>query len=353
MGRAWRVVTCVVAAASLGAGAPSDDVVEGACGRALDAYLLSEKNFPGGFSGAVLVAKDGAIVLEKGYGVADAAKQRPLTGDAICGWASVTKQFTAAAVLKLAMQKKLALDDPLTRHWKDAPKDKAKVTIRQLLSHTSGLPDRVDVDKVNPYDRDAVVKLILAAPLVGEPGRRMQYNNVGYLLAAALIEVVSGQSYETFVRENLFVPAGMKDAGFIGDGRTDAERVPLDARGTGTKWKYGPALSWGVRGADGLLATVHDLHAWDQALRGDKILSKAAKRDYFEPGLSDYALGVWVKRGTGGIHLIHDGSSGGLRAGYLRVLDDPLVVAVSCNYVPEVEMKPLLEKLAEVARNAR
>jgi len=353
MSRAWRVVTSVVAAALLVASAPSDTVVEGACGRALDAWLLSEKNFPGGFSGAVLVARNGAIVLEKGYGIADAARQRPLTGDAICGWASVTKQFTAAAVLKLTMQKKLELDDPLTRHWKDAPKDKAKVTIRQLLGHTSGLPDRVDLDPVNPYDRDAVVKRILAAPLVDEPGRKFHYNNVGFVLAAALIEVASGQNYETFVRENLFVPAGMKDAGFIGDGRIDAERVPLDARGTGTKWKYGPVLSWGVPGADGLLASVHDLHAWDQALRGDKILSKAAKRDYFEPGLSDYGLGVWVKRGTGGIHLIHDGSSGGLRSGYLRVLDDPLVVAVSCNYVPEIEIKPLLEKLAEVARNAR
>jgi CubicO group peptidase (beta-lactamase class C family) len=353
MVRPWRVVTSVVAAASIIASAPSDAVVEGACGRALDAWLLSEKNFPGGFSGAVLVARNGTIVLEKGYGVADAAKQRPMSGNAVCGWASVTKQFTAAAVLKLAMQKKLELDDPLTRHWKDSPKDKGKVTIRQLLNHTSGLPDRVDIDSVNPYDRDAVVKLILAAPLVGEPGREWRYNNVGYFLAAALIEVVSGQSYESFVRENLFVPASMKDAGFIGEDRIDAERIPLDARGTGKRFKYGPVLSWGVRGADGLLASVHDLLAWDQALRGDKVLSKSAKRDYFEPGLSDYALGVWVKRGTGGTHLIHDGSSGGLRTGYLRVLDDPLVVAVSCNYVPEIEMKPLLEKLAEIAHNAR
>lgn len=353
MSRAWRVVASVVAAASLVASAPSDAVVAGACGRALDAWLLSEKNFPSGFSGAVLVARNGEIVLEKGYGIADAAKQRPLASDAICGWGSVTKQFTAAAVVKLAMQKKLGLDDPLTRHWKDAPKDKAKVTIRQLLSHTSGLPDRVDVDRVNPYDRDAVVKLILAEPLVSEPGRKFHYNNLGFVLAAALIEVVSGQRYETFLRENLLVPAGMKDAGFIGDGRIDAERVPLDARGTGTKWKYGPVLSWGVRGSDGLLASVHDFLAWDLALRGDKVLSDSAKRDYFEPGLADYGLGVWVKRGTGGIHLIHDGSSGAIRAGYLRVLDDPLVVAVSCNFVPEIEMKPLLEKLAEVARNTR
>jgi len=355
---ALRVALIATACAgACAAGAPvrggRDPIVQGAAGRELDAWISSEKNFPGGFSGCVLVAIGREVVLEKGWGVLDAARGTAMPPDAIFDWASVTKQFTAAAVLKLEMQKKLALDDPITRHFKDAPKEKAKVTVRHLLDHTSGIPDDLAFQGVDLFSREAVVRRILEAPLVSEPGRQWKYNNAAYFLAGALIETASGTSYESYLRRHLFEPAGMEDAGVIGDGRVDLARVPMESRGRGAQFAYGPLLSWGYRGAGGVLGSVRDMLKWDHALRGDKLLSKAAKRKLYEPRLEDYALGWLVKEGPGGTRVLHGGSVGTIRTGYLRLLDEPLVVALACNDVPERHPHELVETLAGIARGAK
>jgi CubicO group peptidase (beta-lactamase class C family) len=325
-------------------------VVAGEEGKQLDAFMLDAKNFPEGFNGCVLVARDGKVLLAKGYGVAKAQPPAPMRADALWDWCSVTKQFTAAAVLKLEMQKKLKLDDPLKKFFKDVPKDKANLTLRQLMNHTSGLnaapPDH---EKFDLMSRDAAVDWILAPPVASEPGKKWEYNNAAYFLLGALIEKVSGQTYEQFLREQLFEPSGMKGAGFIGDGKADHDRVPLDERGTGVQFAYGPRMSWGYRGAGGALASVFDMLKWDQALRGDKVLSKAAKEEYYTVGLQDYALGWEVTNGPGGKRAEHSGHTGHVITYFFRRLDSPLVVALAYSYEPKTHPKVTANAIAQLA----
>lgn len=328
-------------------------IVSGPVGKEVDAFFRDPKHFPAGFSGVVLVAVDGKVVLEQGYGVADAAAKREMPHDALFDWASVTKQFTAAALLKLQMQKKLDLDDPITRHFPEAGKDKAKVRVRHLLDHTSGIPHDVDLKGESLFERDTTVRAILAAPLASEPGGKWVYNNVAYFLAGALVERASGKTYESYLREQLFEPAGMKGAGFIGDGKLEDERVPLEERGTGPRFTYGPRLSWGYRGAGGAVASTRDLLAWDQALRGDKVLNKAAKKELYEPHLENYALGWTVEKGPGGLRVAHGGAVGTIRTYYLRVLDEPLLLAFACNFVPDQDVRVIAQQVEQVIRNAR
>lgn len=328
-------------------------VAAGEAGKKLDAFMVDAKNFPEGFVGCVLVAKGGEILLAKGYGVAKADPATPMRADALWDWCSVSKQFTAAAILKLEMQKKCKLDDPLKKHFKDAPKDKAKITLRQLMNHTSGLNKAPPgFEQIDPFDREAAIRWILAAPVVDEPGKRWVYNNAAYFLLGALIERLSGDPFDKFMREQLFEPAGMKTAGFIGDGKADHARVPFDARGTGKQFAYGPRMSWGYRGAGGALATVFDMLKWDQAVRGDKLLSKAAKESWYTVGMQEYALGWEVRNGPGGKCAEHSGHTGDVFTYYLRLLDEPLVVAVACSYEPKTtHVQATAHELARIARS--
>ena len=328
-------------------------VVEGAAGQELDEFMQSAQHFPEGFNGCVLVAKEGAVLLAKGYGVAKADPPTPMRADALWDWCSVSKQFTAAAVLKLEMQKKLKLDDPLKKFWKDAPKDKQAITVRQLLNHTSGLPTAPELDRAKLFDRDATAQGILAAPVVREPGKKWEYNNAAYFLLAALIERVSGESFEAYCRTNLFAPAGMKEAGFIGDGKADHARAPGDARGTKPPFAYGERMSWGYRGAGGALASVFDMLAWDEALRSDKLLSKAAKAQYYAVGLENYALGWEVTKGAGGLRAAHSGHTGNLVTYYLRLLDERVVIAIAYSYEPKTHPSITVEELLRIARSAK
>ncbi len=328
-------------------------VVAGAVGKELDALCSSTDRFPQGLSGCVLVARGGKILLQKGYGIANAATKAPMRADAVFDWCSVTKQFTAAAVLKLQMQKKLSIDDPIAKHFKDVPKDKAKVTIRHLLNHTSGIGPRTGFGQAEAGSREALVRWFLGSPVVAEPGAKWDYSNAAYFALAALVEMKSGKSWESFLREELFEPARMTTARCIGDVDLDLDRVPLDARGTGQAFEYGNDLSWGYRGAGGVVASVTDMLAWDRALRGTKILSEAAKREYYTVGLEQYALGWELQQWAGHTAYTHSGHTGEVVTFYFRSIDPDVVVAIAFNEEPPpVHPGTLARELADLARAA-
>lgn len=332
-------------------------VVAGPRGELLDQYLTNEKLLKEPLAGVVLVAKGEEILLEKGYGWLDADRKVAMPADAQIDWCSVTKQFTAAAVLRLVMAKKLGLDDPLTKFFPKAPADKARVTIRHLLNHTSGLDPGSDWGSVDAWSRDSVAAKVLNAKFASAPGTRWEYSNAAYFLVAGIVEKVTGKPFEKVMRDEVFGPAGLDDTGLIGDATVDLARVPREDRGQGQQFAYGPKLSWGYRGAGGVVATVRDMWRWDRALRGNKVLNAAMQAEYYKPALNDYALGWEVKteRGDGKTRTRyeHSGHTGKLVTYYLRFVEDEIVVAIACTGEPSVHVGILASNLAAIALNGK
>jgi CubicO group peptidase (beta-lactamase class C family) len=270
------------------AGADGEVVREG-LGRQLDAYLSGLAS--GGFSGAAMVVRDGELVLLKGYGTADRAGKLPATHRTLFHLASVTKQFTGAAVLKLEMEGKLRVSDPITKYLKDVPPDKRAVTIHHLLTHTSGIPHRVGEcsSKQAKVGRDDFVRQVLAAGLESAPGQTHIYSNDGYELLGVIIEVASGETYERYLRKHLFEPAGMTSTGYNFGGAELAraargyqgDREYMGVLNPTFRNESGPGQC--TRASGGMLSTAEDMYRWHAALAGERVLSARAKEKLFTP----------------------------------------------------------------------
>jgi CubicO group peptidase (beta-lactamase class C family) len=162
-----------------------------------------------GFSGVILLARHGKMIMHKAY-----SKDAVLTPENAFWIGSLSKTFTAVAILKLQEQGRLSVDEPITKYFADVPQDKQKITVGQLLTHTSGLPIKYAADRI--ADRNMAIHALLATPLVHAPGEKFQYSNDGFNLLAIIIEIASGQGYENYLRDQLLVPSGMKQSGFWG-----------------------------------------------------------------------------------------------------------------------------------------
>jgi len=332
---------------TLSVAAPAAEIVRGELGRRLDGSVAAL-----GLYGSALVAHKGEVLLLKGYGLMDAAKETPMRPDAMWDWASASKQFTAAAILKLEMAKKLSIDDSIRKHWREAPKDKQPVTLRHLLNHTSGIR-QTDGGGVDHRNREAVVRHFLALPVSWEPGSKWEYSNLSYWVLAALIEKITAKSFEEFCIDQLFRPAGMKEATFIGVRGLDLERVPRDRRGAGVHFAYGYEMTWGYRGSGGAVVPLPEMLLWDKALRGDKLLSKRAKERLYEVGREEYALGWLVDRSLGGTIVRHSGRVGETSTSYLRWLDEEIVVALAFSEITKVHPDETAKALALLVKNAK
>lgn len=337
--------------------------VAGDVGKKLDQLVQQFESGSGGFSGSVLVARDGKILLEKGYGVFDADAKKPMPVDAMWDWASVSKQFTATALLRLQDKKKVKLDDALAKFWPKAPADKKDVTVRLLLNHASGIESGFKSEwKFDARKRESLEELVLGLPMTSRPGDTFDYSNSGYAMCAALIEKLTGDTFEKFCVDEVFRPAGMQDACFIGWKSLDLGRVPKIDRGQGFtdrpkdfRFAYGNELSWGYRGCGGVVATTRDLLAWDRALRGGKFLSKDALEQLYQPAKlrqpakDEYALGWFVRQSRHGRRVDHSGGVLGVITQYFRLLDQDVVVALACNFTPKGDPAVLAEQLVDAA----
>jgi CubicO group peptidase (beta-lactamase class C family) len=245
-----------------------------------------------GFSGVVLVARDGNVAFHKAFGMANRDKNIAMRPDTILAIGSTAIDFTKAGVLLLVERGKLKLDDPITKHLEGVPDDKKSMTIRHLMTGRSGLPDFHDVptdrDKDHSWiDRAEAVRRILGQELHFEPGQRRQHSHSAFGLLAAIIEMVSGQTYQDFTREHLFKPAGMKDTGFFGDQYAE-ERMAVGygprKDGEINAPPYWGRTSWLVMGSGGQTSTAEDMWRWMQAVKGGKLLSKESLQIYAGPG---------------------------------------------------------------------
>jgi CubicO group peptidase (beta-lactamase class C family) len=312
-------------------------IVDDAIGRQLDQAV--ERSTWGQFWGAVLVIADGKPVLAKGYGLAR-ADGRPMGAESLFDLASVSKMFTAAAILKLAESGKLALDDSIEKHLEGVPADKRAITIRHLLQHESGIGG----DGHWADDREAMLAAVLAEPLHSAPGRTFAYSNVGYFVLAAIVERASGMRFEQFLREQVFVPARMTSSGVFGDPSLDrardTDRVVDGQEKVGRASENPYPVRWGYLGAGGVTTTLWDMLLWESALRTDTVLKPESIAAMFTPSPiasreGRYALGWFVRteRYGGNDERIasHTGSVAGFRTMYTRWLDRPQAILVVTN----------------------
>lgn len=291
--------------------AKNNETVQGAIGATLDDYLKRVEAF--GFSGALIVEKDGKIILSKGYGWADRAKNIKNTPDTPFLIASVSKQFTAAAVLQLEERGKLQTDDPIGKYFKDIPADKSRITIHQLLTHTWGVDSNNEVGE--EINREKAVQKILAQPFEAKPGEKFIYSD-GYALLAAIVEVVSGQTFESYVRQNIFTPTKMTTAGFMGDQAFYKNRTLAHGYNSGND--YGsPAemsYSWDDRGGSGIVVSPRDFYNWELALRRDDVVSAQIKSKMFAPQFiinpkMAYGYGWFVMETERGTKMLYHGGN--------------------------------------------
>jgi CubicO group peptidase (beta-lactamase class C family) len=309
-------------------------------GEKLDAHMSRLEAY--GFSGSLLVAKGGEVILDKGYGFADARRKVPFTADTAFDIGSITKQFTAAAILKLEMQGKLAVSDPISKWFEGVPEDKKGITLHHLLTHSAGLED-VFGDDYDEMPRDRLVKAALGSKLLWAPGTRYRYSNAGYSLLAAVVELASGRPYEEYLRENLWKPAGMTRTGYrLQEKGPLAHGVDGDGEDWGTPVDKAWAPDgpwWNLRGNGGVLSTTGDLYKWHRALEGETILSDEAKRKMFTPhvpedeeGSSHYGYGWAIFKTPRNTRLIaHNGGNGIFNADFRRYLDDGVVLIIGSN----------------------
>ncbi len=261
-------------------------VVTGDVGGKMSEFLTRLNAFD--FNGSVLVAQKGNIILHDAYGLAQAENGVRNHTSTLFSTGSVTKQFTATAIMKLAMEERLTVNDSLGRFFDNVPEDKAGITIHHLLTHTAGLPPQGGPDNES-ISRDAFLKKYFEHPLESPPGERYEYSNLGFSIAAAIIEKITGMTYEKYMKEDLFLPAGMKHTGLhlldvpdtlISHSHNENMDYPSPADR--------PRDCWNLMGNGGILSTPADMYRWHRAVWDNILLSEEYRDKLFTPYVLEF-----------------------------------------------------------------
>ncbi|ANS68187.1 beta-lactamase [Streptomyces lincolnensis] len=295
------------------------------------------RTWPEGAGGTVLAARGAEPVYCAGFGASDRAAGTPASCRTVYDVMSVTKQFTAAAILKLEVLGRLRVSDRIDRHLGPVPADKRAVTVEHLLTHTSGLVEGLG-DDYDPLSRGELVRGALASTLLSAPGAEFRYSNTGYSLLAAIVEQASGDAYEPFLARHLFAPAGMTRTGYVlPRWPRHLVAVEYDSRGRsrGRPFDHPWAADgpyWNLRGNGGMLSTAGDMLRWHRALLGGRILPAPARDRLFEPRVpepgseSSYGYGWSVRDTPDGRLAWHDGGNDWSLALLGRSLRDGVLV---------------------------
>lgn len=301
---------------------------------------------------AVMVIRDGDVVLERTYGMANLEDGIAIAPTSNFRLASITKQFTASSIMLLVEQGKLSLDDTLTDSFDEFPAYGREITLRHLLQHNSGL---IDYEGMIPddyagqvSDRDALRMMYDVSETYFPPGSEYRYSNTGYAMLAMLIEDISGMPFARFLQEHIFEPLGMDNTVAYQRGvSTVANRVYGYTVENGKVSFSDQSTTSAVLGDGGIYTSLRDYYKWDQALYTERILSQESLRQMWTGNFGDYGLGWRVDRKNGHRRLHHDGSTSGFRNYVIRYPDHRMTVLVLTNRRgPDV--KPLAEAVAEL-----
>jgi len=317
---------------------------------------MSRQHIPGM---AVAVVKNGEVMLAKGYGFANLEHEVPVTAHSIFQSGSVSKQFTAAAIMLLEEQGKLRLDDPIARYL---PRTKARwgsTTVRHLLTHTSGIPDYEDeVDTRRDYSERELAEFVGRLPRTSAPGDKFEYSNSGYLLLGIVIRTVTGKFHADFIRENILEPLGMATARIL----TDAETVPHRVAGyqmstdriLNQEW-MSPTFN---QTADGCFyLSLNDLLAWERAVRARALLKPDSWTKILTPVVLNsgkthpYGFAWEITQRDGQTVHGHDGSFRGFEAILTRYIEDDVTIIALANLV-EVDLKQMVDGIAKLMKQS-
>ena len=340
--RTTKIAALLALASSLWPPALGQAARQSAPAAQYDAVLKSAVE-TGGPGAAVIVVKDGQVVYRKAYGMANLELGVPLQPETVFRLGSLTKQFTATAIMMLVEQGRLALQDPIDKYLPGYPMQGHVITVEHLLTHTSGIQSYTDMPgwMASRIKSDMSVRELVDGfknePMQFAPGTQYRYNNSAYVLLGAIIEKVSGQSYEAFVTEHVFEPLGMTHSYYgsnepiipnRADGYTGGPDTPRHAQYLSMTQPYS---------AGSLVSTVDDLALWDAALYTEKLLKRSSLQKMWTPytlanGTSTgYGYGWAVATLRGRPSVEHGGGIFGFVTYALRLPDDHVYVAVLCN----------------------
>ncbi len=317
----------------------------------LDAYSKTDSSsiesimspyYKKNFNGVILVSQNGKIIYEKANGFADYKNKKALTNNSAFNLASVSKQFTAMAIMILQQQGKLSYDDAITKYLPEL--SYKNITVKNLVYHTSGLDDYLELVEENLDTKKTLTnKDIIAlfakkkSKLLFTPGAKYEYSNTGYAFLASIIEKASGKTFDQFVTENIFKPANMANSFVCNEQNLKSHS---NTRVYGYELKKNNYKSDdltyldGIVGDGGIYSTVEDLLKWDQALYTEKLVKKSNLEQGLKSGIlnngkkTNYAFGWEIIDGT---TFFHNGSWAGFRTSITRYLDKKIAVIILTN----------------------
>jgi len=322
----------------------------------MDSYinaLVENRNF----KGSILVAKEGKVLLNKGYGYSNLQQNTMNKSQTKFAIGSVTKQFTAMAIMQLSEKGLINTNDKLSKYLAELPNGEL-ITIHNLLTHSSGLVDYlglIEFDKVVLDDQDAmdILRIVEKQPLNFNPGEAFNYSNTNYLILGILVEQLSGMSYEDYLQKNIFDPINMDNTG-ISYGKDNEiqdataysgflESTPIDDEG----------LLQIAYGAGNIYSTVEDLYKWDQALKSEKLVKNQTLNQIFSehiamPGAGSYGYGWMIADSGVGKMIFHGGNTLGFTANLVRFIDIDMTIIILSNN-GYYDMTALTNSLASIS----
>ncbi len=311
---------------------------------------------------AVVVTRRGKVIHSAGRGLAEIEQRRPITPDTVFRLGSITKQFTAVIVLQLVAEKKLSLDDPISRFFPDWPQPAAGATVRQLLNHSSGLQDYSKIagwivkNRTRTWTTAQLLAEFRALPVRAQPGHAWEYNNGGYVMLGAIVEKVTGKAWHQALAERITRPLGLRSIAYA----VSSQAAPAAARGYteegGKTQPVAPAHMSVAHAAGGLQGNVRDMAKWAQALHHGRVVSPALYQEMIRPArLADgstepYGFGLRIAKLGGRQALVHGGAGAGLDTDSVYIPSEGLFVAVFANSDdPATDPSTLTRRFAALA----
>jgi CubicO group peptidase (beta-lactamase class C family) len=321
--------------------------------RFVSAEMLRQK-IPGM---AVAVVKSGEVVLAKGYGFANLEHRVPVTTHSIFNSGSIGKQFTAAAIVRIVEQGKLRLDDHIARYLPRTNARWGSITVRHLLTHTSGIPDYEDeTDMRRDYSERQLTEFVGLLRRRSAPGDKFEYSNSGYLLLGIIVRTITGQFHADYIRENIFKPLSMKTARVASDADIVQNRVDGYRMSRGRILKQEWVSSTFKKTADGCFhLSLNDLLAWERGVRTRALLKSESWSQIFTPVVLSsgkahpYGFAWEIRRKSGQTVHGHDGSFQGFEAILTRYIEEELTTIALAN-LAEVDLEQVTLQIAEFIR---